>query len=374
MTLHPEDLNPLQIDDKRLYSVGEAAIVISRDPSTIRAYIAARSIDGIRIGGAWKISGSSLKEFLNQNAPRKTFLEYPPGQLKFPQSSYLMQQMVVTNYNRPRIIDDCGKYGLLKPFANELDQLWCAVKETAPVRLRRQLRPGSKYVLDISKPETENWVSRLGIKDLFGHKTWPCQNILDDRSDKRLHIEVMLVGRITFKEIVNFMANKFNFIITEEQLDFFARHFFNTYNYNPTDRAIYLNRLEDRTEKFHKQKAWGDAEAARATLQIPSRVNFEETLNLIASMAALNFRDFAMGGPDEMPLCKDAAQMVFHSHRQLLALEKQRAEQVAVATQKAQDTGLKAEPFEKTADEPPSFEDLPQPEDEQEEPRKTKAG
>ena len=373
MTINVSDLNPLQIDGKRLYSVGEAGHLMGVKGQSIRNYVRAGSIKGLMVGGNWRVEGQSLIEFLFKNAPRKTFLEYPPDQVKFPQASFLMHQMISTMYEQKTILDLCGRYSLLKPLPAELDKLWVAIKETAPQRIRKQLKPGSKYFLNHLKPESENWVTRLGIKDLFGHATWPCQNILDDTSEKRLHIEVMLVGRVTHKEIVNYMAAKYNFVITEEQLDFFARHFFNTYNYNSQDRIVYLNRLEDRTEKFHKQRAWGDSEAAKATLQIPSRVNFEETLNMVAAMATLSFRDFALGGAAEMPLAKDAAQMIFHSHRQILALEKARNEKVAGAMMEARDKGLQTNSFEKESEEPPSFEDLEQPTESKENTSATKA-
>ena len=373
MTIRKDELNPLKIDGKRLYSTGEASYLMGCNIGTIRAYLIGQRIKGLKVGGNWKVIGQSIIEFLFANAPRKTFLEYPPDQVKFPQASFLMHHMVSTMYKQKELIDLCGRYFLLKPHQGELDKLWAAVRETAPIRIRKQLRPGSKYILDVTQPEAENWVTRLGIKDLFGHSTWPCQNILEDASEKRLHIEVMLVGRVTHKEIVNYMAAKYNFIITEEQLDFFARHFFNTYNYNSQDRIVYLNRLEDRTEKFHKQRAWGDSEAAKATLQIPSRVNFEETLNMVAAMATLSFRDFALGGAAEMPLAKDAAQMIFHSHRQILALEKARSEQVAGAMMKAKEDGLQTEAFEHKSEEAPSFEDLEQPGEDKEKASEAKA-
>jgi hypothetical protein len=94
---------------------------------------------------------------------------------------------------------------------------------------------------------------------------------------------------------------------------------------------------------------------------------------MIAAMATLSFRDFALGGAPEMPLAKDSAQIVFHAHRQLLALEKQRGEQSAAAIQKAQAEGPQINVFEKVADEAPSFEDLQQPNDAADK-KETKAG
>lgn len=374
MTIRRDELNPFKIDPQRLYSTGEAACIVGCDRSTVRNYFSSGSIKGIRVKDNWKVIGQELIDFLHQNAPRKTFLEHPPGQIIFPQSGYLIYRLISTFYNRKLILDECGRYGLLRPSPEELDKLWASVKLTAPAWLRRQLRPGSRYVLSLGNADAEGWVERLGIKDLFGHKVWPCHNILEDRSEKRMILEVMICGRMPHKEIVSYMANKYNFITTEDQIDFFARHFFNLYNYSAQDRYVYLNRIEDRTEKYYKQRSWGDPECAKATLQIPSRVNFEETLNLVASMAALNFRDYAMGGPSEMPLAKDAAQMIFHSHRQLLALEKARSEQVAGAMMKAKEDGLQTEAFEHKTEEAPSFEDLEQPGVDKEKAPEAKAG
>ena len=373
MTIHKNELNPLKIDPQRLFSTGEAACVLGCNRCTIRNYLNAGSLIGIRVNNNWRVTGQELIDFLHQNAPRKTFLEYPSGQVIFPQSGYLIYRMISTFYNRKLILDECGRYGLLKPLVEELDKLWASIKITAPAGLRKQLRPGSQYILSLGNAEVAGWVERLGIKDLFGHKVWPCQNILEDRSEKRLSLEVMICGRMTHKEIVNYMVTKYNFLITEDQVDFFARHFFNLYNYSAQDRYVYLSRLEDRTEKYYKQKSWGDPECAKATLQIPTRVNFEEMLNLVAAIAGLNFKEYAMGGPGEMPMAKDASQMIFHAHRQLLALNKDKSEQTAAAIQKSQAEGAQISPFEKKSEEAPSFDELDQP-DSTSENQEVKAG
>jgi len=357
--------NPLGIDENRLYRVPESAKVLGVNGSTIRRYLGAQVLKGVKVGGhfgPWRIQGFELIRFLNRDKEDiKTFLEYPAGLVKFPHISFILYNMIIGQYQPKRIQEECGKYGLLIPSTSELDQVWESLKITAPKRLKRHMAINSSRVFDLDRDDANSWIGRLGIRDLFGQHRWPCHNILTDQSEKRMHIEIMMCGRVIHKEISDFMAAKYNFIVTEEQLDFFGRHFFNTYNYNANDRILYLGRLENRTEVYYKRRAWGDPVAAKAVLQIPSRVNFEETLNMMAAMAAVTFREFALDGKESIPLAKDASQIVIQSLKQLMALEKLRGEQTATAVQEAQKEGIKTEAFDEPKEEPPSFEDLDQP-------------
>lgn len=352
--------NPFNINEHKLYSVREVAKLLNIHRTGITRKLSAGILQGVKTYGVWRVRGLDLIRSFNEVEKETTFLELPYDSLKLPQSSFLMYLMITAGNDPDLIIKECQRYSLLEPLKTEIGQIWEALKKTAPRRIRKRMERNLNLVFDSKDPENENWLRRLGILEMFGKPLWPCQNILEDQSDRRIYIEVMIVGRVLFKEIIRIMATKFNFITDEPSLTFFAAHFLNVYNYNDFDRIKYITRLRNQTEKYNKQRAWGDPNAAKAVLEIPNRVNFEETLNMVAAMSALNFSQYALAGPEMMPVAKDASQMIFHALRSLLALEKQRTEQVAVATQQAQSTGPK-QAFENAADEAPSYGDLDQP-------------
>jgi hypothetical protein len=347
-----------EIDPVRLYLPSEVAAILKVSKRTIINWIHCGAISASKINGYFRIPGTEIRRLLTGTQRTGTYLGY--NGFKSPWASYMMYLLIETGGNEPAILDKGRKYRLVPPTSGEIQELWAALKKAAPAVIRRCLDRSTPGVLTLGNPKFKDWVARLGIMGFYEHPVLPCQGILEDASEKRQHIEVMLCGRVPYQDIVTVMAAKYGYALTEDVLDFFARHFFNVYNFSSEDITAYLGRVQSRTEAFHKRRAWGDPDRAKATLEIPRRVDFDVVLNEIAAMSMLRFKDLLAQGPLVAEQAKEMAMLVVRVSGELRKRDELRAEREQAAALMAQrdDPAIK---IEVRPEEPPCYEDLDQP-------------
>jgi len=59
-----------KVDKKRLYTTGEIAEMLGVTTSTVRYWIGKGWLEGIRVGGRFKVEGESLLKFLERGIKR----------------------------------------------------------------------------------------------------------------------------------------------------------------------------------------------------------------------------------------------------------------------------------------------------------------
>ena len=325
-----------QIRDDDHFSVTTVASMCHVDRSTVNRWINSGQMKAYMVGGGWKIPGIELKKQIRGSINIQPYLNYPQENGKYTHFGYLMYLLIITKNNKADVVEECKKYGLIGPDAGDLAVLWDRMLLLASKRIRKQLDNPLATILTVQSEDFQRWIDKLGILELFNVNPWPCLNILQDHSDKRDYIELLLWGQVSNQEIVDFLQKRWSFSLTDEQLNFYGRHFYNVYNFSDEDAERYVRKIRGTKDKIMNFRlAWRNPSAAKALLKVPHRVNFEELLHSMAALAAMNYTEYAVGGELKVPLAQAQAQVIFHAHKQLLALEKAKGEKTQVAEQVA---------------------------------------
>ena len=348
-----------QIRDDDHFSVTTVAAMCHVDRSTVNRWINTGQMKAYMVGGGWKIPGIELKKQIRGSINIQPYLNYPQESGKYTHFGYLMYLLIITKNKKSEVVDECKKYGLIGPDAGDLTVLWDRMLLIASKRIRKQLDNPLATILTIQSEDFQRWIDKLGILELFSTNPWPCLNILQDHSDKRDYIELLLWGQVSNSEIVDFLQKRWSFSLTSEQLDFFGRHFFNVYNFSDEDAEKYVRKIRGTKDKvMNFRLSWRNPSAAKALLKVPHRVNFEELFHSMAALAAMNYTEYAVGGELKVPLAQAQAQVIFHAHKQLLALEKAKGEKVSVAEQEAKAADPNASLISQPIVEPATLDEL----------------
>ncbi len=354
---NPTPANLDQIQETHLYLPGEVARIIGAHRSTVHGWIQRGIIKSIRVGSWNRVPGSEVKRILMANERTSANLEYSGR--NYPTMAYYQFLLVTTANDAFEINRQLVNYRLVMPDRNDLDALWAAILNSAPPWIRRKLE--AKMAVHWGMKGFDAWVAQLGIAPLFEQIVLPCRDILEDSSEKRIALEVLLCGRVPYKEIIEIMKGKYAFEVTEEALDFYARFFFNTYSLNSEDVQAYLGKLTNATEAQAKRRAWGNPDAAKLALEVSPEVDFEAGLNLIAATAMLGYKEWALRGPQGAAIAKEQSHIVFGALDRLMKLRKAQAEEKAASGGEGNaDAG---ETFVQPHEEPVDVNELEQPTD-----------
>jgi hypothetical protein len=268
-----------------------------------------------------------------------------------------------------------ARFGLMKPSTPDLHHLWMALLDSSPKHISKALKRSKTK--DVTKMRLfKDWAKALGIWELYDTVVWPCLEILNDSSERRLRIDLMLCARIPHAEVIDFMKKKYGLELTDEQLTFYGQHFCNTYNYTYDDLRVLVRLVSVHVDKNFAAtllRCWDNPASAKIELGMPTRANIEDNLHEMVQVAMMNFRIYGLGEFHQLSAAGEQANIVLKGQKQIMEYAKFRKELEAEMINQANAEAPNVE-FEKKAKDPVDFEELGQEVEGGEEEQKTKAG
>lgn len=351
-----------EIDELHPYFPVEIARMMKVTVRTIQNWMDAGKIEYVVIGSCRYIMGKEAKRLLGGRRQRDPYVEYT-GRL-YPWTPYMMYLVIETKMDKKEIRRRAAIWHLQDPSDEDLDAMWNSLIMTAPTFIRAKMENPAAKMPTLGNEKFKEWVRSLGILELYDHIELPCLDILEDYSDKRIDIEVLLCGRVPYKEICEILDAKHNFRITEDDLNFYAKFFFNTYTFNQMHVGMYLSNIRNSDEARKKRSAWGVPVRAKLAVEFPIEADRKTILNQIIQECFVVFTENIHRGGALTQMALEAVRGINSSHEHLLKEEKSEAAAIAAAKAEAsQSADNSGATFETKSEEPVDISELDQPAD-----------
>lgn len=274
--------------DGEYLSINETAKELKVNRATIYRWLDSGHLKSVRrfgTRGSQLIPWSECERLRNPNVDQVTYVEYRGS--NYPHMSFFMHIVLETSNSRKDIIKWHDRYRLVTPSESDQNHMWEALQASAPPVVKRRIRGGKmgKYY-----PKAwDKWLKQIGIYDLQKEPFWSCTEILEDHSEARLRLECLLCGRVQIAEIATYLTKKYSRQWTEQQILFFATHFFNTFNFTDQHFIEYTRRLPGK-EKMLKLNSFDNPAQAKIQFDIPTAVNLRENLTIAVNLAVINMK------------------------------------------------------------------------------------